>query len=100
MANWLPTLTTPTPGEGYDLAVNLERMTVKKSQPDAAVRDRLRLDYALERKTMVDDHKISRPVVSSSEAASGASPDNSLLPMLIVGLVLIVVGAVVVMAFV
>ena len=46
MDNWLPTLTTPTPSEGYDLAVKLARMTVKKTQPDAAVRDRLRPDYA------------------------------------------------------
>ena len=49
---------------------------------------------------MVDNHKTSKPVVSSSEDASGASPDNSLLPMLIAGLVLIVIGAVAVMAFV
>ena len=37
---------TPTPSEGYDLAVKLARMTVKKTQPDPAVRDRLRPDYA------------------------------------------------------
>ncbi len=49
---------------------------------------------------MVDAQKTRKPVLSSSEAASGASPDNTLLPMLIGGLVLIVIGAVVVMAFV
>jgi len=49
---------------------------------------------------MVDAQKTNRPVLSSSEAASGGSPDNSLLPMLVAGLVLIVIGAVVVMAFV
>ena len=46
MENWLPTLTTPSPTEGYDLAVKLARMTIKKTQTDPAVRDRLRPDYA------------------------------------------------------
>lgn len=39
-------------------------------------------------------------LVYSSEAASGAKADNTLLPMLIAGLILIVVGGVAVMAFV
>lgn len=46
MDNWLPTLITPTPTEGYDLAVKLARMTIKKTQVDADIRDRLRPDYA------------------------------------------------------
>lgn len=46
MENWLPTLITASPTEGYDLAIKLSRMTIKKTQPDAAVRDRLRPDYA------------------------------------------------------
>ena len=46
MDNWLPTLITTTPTEGYDLALKLSRMTIKKTQPDAAVRERLRPDYA------------------------------------------------------
>lgn len=46
MATWLPTLKTATPQEGYDLAVKLARVAVKLTQPDAAVRDRLRPDYA------------------------------------------------------
>lgn len=45
MDNWLPSLVTATPGEGYDLAVKLARIAVKKTQPDAAVRDRLREVY-------------------------------------------------------
>ncbi|WP_181176932.1 hypothetical protein [Mesorhizobium sp. B2-6-4] len=39
-------------------------------------------------------------LVFTIEAASGAKADNTLLPMLIAGLVLIVLGGVVVMAFV
>lgn len=46
MANWLPTLKTATPEEGYDLAVKLARIAVKLTQPDAGVRDRLRPEYA------------------------------------------------------
>lgn len=46
MDNWLPTLITPGPTEGYDLAVKLARMTIKKTQADAAVRERLRPTYA------------------------------------------------------
>ena len=42
MDNWLPTLITAGPTEGYELALKLARMTIKKTQPDAAVRDRLR----------------------------------------------------------
>lgn len=46
MDNWLPTLITPTPTEGYDLAIKLSRMAIKKTQQNPEVRDRLRLDYA------------------------------------------------------
>lgn len=46
MVNWLPTLITATPEDGYDLAVKLARMAVKQTQPDADTRDRLRPDYA------------------------------------------------------
>ena len=44
--SWLPTLMTQTPEEGYDLAVKLSRMAVKKTQPDEDVRNKLRGDYA------------------------------------------------------
>lgn len=39
MENWLPDLTTPTPTEGYALAVKLSRMAIKMTQPDAEIRD-------------------------------------------------------------
>ncbi|AAV97308.1 hypothetical protein SPOA0172 (plasmid) [Ruegeria pomeroyi DSS-3] len=42
---WLPTLVTATPQEGFDLAVKLSRIAVKKTQPDAQVRDTLRAVY-------------------------------------------------------
>ena len=46
MPNWLPTLQTATPEAGYELAIKLARVAVKLTQPDAAVRDRLRPEYA------------------------------------------------------
>lgn len=43
---WLTSLKTETPEEGYELAVKLSRMAVKLTQPDDAVRNELRGDYA------------------------------------------------------
>ncbi|MBD8464678.1 hexameric tyrosine-coordinated heme protein [Plantibacter sp. CFBP 8798] len=44
--SWLPSLLTPTPEEGYALAIKLSRTGVKMTQPDADVRARLRVAYA------------------------------------------------------
>ncbi len=44
--SWLPTLITETPEEGFDLAIKLSRMAVKKTQPDDDARGKLRPDYA------------------------------------------------------
>ncbi len=43
--SWLPTLITKTPEEGYDLAILLSRMGVKKTQPDDEARKRMRPIY-------------------------------------------------------
>lgn len=43
---WLPSLRTPTPQDGFDLAVKLSRMAVKLTQPSAEVREALRGGYA------------------------------------------------------
>ena len=42
---WLPSLITDTPQEGYELAMKLSRLSVKFTQPDAAIRDELRTAY-------------------------------------------------------
>lgn len=39
-------LITETPEEGRQLAVKMARLTIKLTQPDATVRERLRPDYA------------------------------------------------------
>ena len=43
--SWLPTLITETPEQGFEIALKLSRIAVKKTQPDDAVRSRLRADY-------------------------------------------------------
>jgi hypothetical protein len=45
MDTWLPTLITESPELGYDLAIKLSRVAVKKTQPSEAVRVRLRATY-------------------------------------------------------
>lgn len=42
MADWLTTLHTDTPQEGFELAITLARKGVAYTQPDAEVRDKLR----------------------------------------------------------
>lgn len=44
--NALTTLLTPTPEDGFALAIKLARLAVKYTQPDDAVRMRVRKDYA------------------------------------------------------
>jgi len=44
--SWLSSLKTETPEEGYNLAIKLSRMAVKATQPDDAVRAKLRDVYA------------------------------------------------------
>jgi hypothetical protein len=44
--SWLPSLITTTPEEGFDLAIKLSRVAVKKTQPSDDARARLRPDYA------------------------------------------------------
>lgn len=43
---WLPSLITPTPQEGFELAITLSRRGVKYTQPDADVLHKLRPAYA------------------------------------------------------
>ena len=44
--SWLPSLATETPEAGFDLAIKLARMAVKKTQPDDNARIKMRPDYA------------------------------------------------------
>lgn len=43
--SWLPSLITETPEQGFDVAITLSRMGVKKVQPDDDIRHKLRAVY-------------------------------------------------------
>lgn len=44
--SWIPTLITENPEQGFELAIKLSRMGVKKTQPDVEVLHSLRPVYA------------------------------------------------------
>jgi len=46
MADWLPSLKTDTPQEGFELALLLARKGVAYTQTSAEVREKLRPEYA------------------------------------------------------
>lgn len=46
MADWLPSLQTKTPQEGFELAITLARKGVAFTQTSAEVREKLRPEYA------------------------------------------------------
>ena len=71
MDTWLPTLKTATPQEGYELDVKLSRVAVKMTQPDAAVRGKLRPVYAED----ADALMASSQVVATHFATVAAAND-------------------------
>ncbi|WP_174615142.1 hexameric tyrosine-coordinated heme protein [Virgibacillus ihumii] len=46
MSDWLTSLKTETPQEGFELAITLARKGVEYTQPSAAIRKKLRPKYA------------------------------------------------------
>ncbi|MHA6252459.1 hexameric tyrosine-coordinated heme protein [Oceanobacillus sp. CAU 1775] len=46
MKNWLPSLKTRTPQEGYELAIKLAQKGVEYTQPSADIRKKLRPKYS------------------------------------------------------
>lgn len=45
MSDWLTSLQTDTPQQGFELAIQLSRKGVAYTQPDAEVREKLRPEY-------------------------------------------------------
>jgi hypothetical protein len=70
MENWLPSLKTATPSEGYVLAIKLSRMTVKLTQTDAAVRERLRPAYATDADALIAISQVVATHFSTIAAAN------------------------------
>ncbi|RMF38246.1 MAG: peroxidase [Alphaproteobacteria bacterium] len=71
MTDWLPTLKTATPQEGYDLAVKLARVAVKLTQPDAEVRDKLRPEYAEDAESLIAVSQVVATHFATVAAANG-----------------------------
>ncbi|SEH68948.1 hexameric tyrosine-coordinated heme protein [Paracoccus alkenifer] len=70
MADWLPTLITPTPEEGFALAIKMSRVAVKMTQPDAAVRDRLRGTYAEDADALIASSQVAAHWFATVAAAN------------------------------
>ncbi|MGB3179133.1 MAG: hexameric tyrosine-coordinated heme protein [Albidovulum sp.] len=71
MATWLPTLITETPEEGYALAVKLSRVAIKMTQPDAAIREKLRPEYAQNFDALIASSQIVATHFATVAAANG-----------------------------
>lgn len=71
MTTWLPSLKTETPQDGYELAVTMARKAVGMTQPDAAVRNKLRPVYAEDADALI----ASSQVVAKHFATVAAAND-------------------------
>ncbi len=71
MSAWLPSLITATPEEGYDLAIKLSRMAVKKTQPSDEVRGRLRALYENDAQALVAVSHVVAVNFATVAAANG-----------------------------
>jgi hypothetical protein len=71
MSDWLPSLVTATPAEGFDLAVKLSRAAVRMTQPDAAARDRLRTVYAEDADALIAASQVVAIHFATIAAANG-----------------------------
>ncbi|QKV96979.1 hypothetical protein HUT19_39165 [Streptomyces sp. NA02950] len=65
------TLITATPEEGRALAVKLARTTVKATQPDADVRQRLRPEYAQDAAGLISVAQVVALEFATIAAANG-----------------------------
>ncbi|MYN11809.1 peroxidase [Pusillimonas sp. TS35] len=68
---WLTSLHTPTPQEGYELAIKLSRMAVKYTQPSAEVRDRLRPEYGEDADALIAASQVVAINFQTIAAANG-----------------------------
>lgn len=71
MDKWLPTLIAATPTEGYELAIKLSRMAIKYTQPDAAMRDRMRPEYAEDVDSLIAVSQVVATNFATVAAANG-----------------------------
>ncbi len=68
---WLTTLVTPTPEEGFMLAMKLSRKVVALTQPDAEVRTRLRPVYSEDPDALIATSQVVATNFQTIAAANG-----------------------------
>lgn len=64
------TLITSTPEEGRQLAIKMARLVIKATQPDAAIREKLRPDYANDALQLIECAKVTALEFATIAAAN------------------------------
>jgi len=77
MTQWLPTLKTATPQEGYELALTLARKAVGLTQPDPAMREKLRPVYAEDADALIASSQVVATHFATVAAANGYWKEGS-----------------------
>lgn len=67
---WLTTLETATPQEGYELAVKLSRVAVKLTQPSAEKRTQVRAEYETNADNLI---AVSQTVATNFQTVAAAN---------------------------
>lgn len=70
MADWLPSLITNTPQEGFELAITLARRAVGTIQPNAGVRQVLRPTYANNADSLINASQVVATYFQTIAAAN------------------------------
>ncbi len=68
--SWLPSLIADTPEQGYEIAIKLSRMAVKKTQPDDAAREKMRPIYANDSDALIN---VSQVVATNFQTVAAAN---------------------------
>ncbi len=68
--SWLPSLIADTPEQGYEIAIKLSRMAVKKTQPDNAAREKMRPIYASDSEALIN---VSQVVATNFQTVAAAN---------------------------
>ena len=68
--SWLPSLIADTPEQGYEIAIKLSRMAVKKTQPDDAAREKMRPIYASDSDALIN---VSQVVATNFQTVAAAN---------------------------
>lgn len=63
-------LITSTPEEGRQLAIKMARLVIKTTQPDAAIREKLRPDYANDAMQLIECAKVTALEFATIAAAN------------------------------